>query len=212
MRRRLAAALQVFLQSSLGIARNRPTRRHEVAEARLHHPARRLEAAVDMDCADDRFADVAEDALVRPRRRAADAVAEDDVGHAAPGDRHVRAGLLAHDLGEALRQLALVCVRPSLEQPRGDDDAEHAVSEEFQPLVVRPATFLGRAHVRQRLDEERAPCEDVADTGLQRFQRLALLVARHGLSGSGRRCGPSAPSTAIPRAARRRPARRSRRR
>ncbi len=42
----------------------------------------------------------------------------------------------AHEIGEPLRQLALVRIRIGAKQHVGDDEAEHVVAEEFQPLVA----------------------------------------------------------------------------
>ena len=49
------------------------------------------------------------------------------------------AGLLAHQIGEPARQLALVGLGKGAEQHVGNDQAEHVVAEEFQPLIAAGA-------------------------------------------------------------------------
>ena len=61
------------------------------------------------------------------------------------GARHLRAGLLAHQIGEPARQLALVGAWEGAVEHVGDDQAEHVVAEEFQALIAVGAVAAGRA-------------------------------------------------------------------
>ncbi len=79
--------------------------------------------------------------------------------------RHVGAGLLAHQVGEPARHLALVRLRKRAEQHVGDDQPEHVVAEKFEPLIAAGA--VARAgqggDVGERLLEQRSGLEPVAD-------------------------------------------------
>ena len=60
-------------------------------------------------------------------------------GLRAPFERNLGAALLAHEIGETARQFALVGVRKRRVQHVGDDEAEHAVAEKFEPLIALAA-------------------------------------------------------------------------
>ena len=68
-----------------------------------------------------------------------------------PG-RDVGQGPAAHQDGKAFRQRPLLLIRKILEQHMGDNQAEHPVAEEFEPLEASPPR-LG-AGVGQSLDEQ----------------------------------------------------------
>ena len=73
--------------------------------------ARRLEAAVDEDRADQRFADVGEDRRLLAPAAARFAEAQHDMRPDVPLGGDLGAGLAAHELGEPHRQLALARLR-----------------------------------------------------------------------------------------------------
>src|SRR5262249_46878186 len=78
--------------------------------------------------------------------------------------RDVRAGLLANQVGETARQLALVRLGEGAKQHVGDHQAEHVIAEEFQALIAAAAARPGkRRNVRERALEQRLVGEAVAD-------------------------------------------------
>src|SRR5206468_8343626 len=84
--------------------------------------------------------------------------------------RDIGTGFLAHEICEPARQLAFVRAREVAEQHVGDDEAEHVVTQEFEPLVARPAALTHsrqRRHVGQRLLEQRRILETMTDALLE---------------------------------------------
>ena len=125
------------------------------------------------DRADQRLAGVGEDrraqAAAGVRFRRAEAQRRADVDRA----RDLGAGLLAHEIGEAARQLAFVGLRKGAEQHVGDDEAEDVVAEEFETLVaVDAGAARGGRDVRQRPLEQRLVGEVIADA---LFERASVL-------------------------------------
>ncbi|MNN89584.1 hypothetical protein D3C81_2074200 [compost metagenome] len=74
-----------------------------------------------------------------------------------PADRGQRG--LAHQFGAGPGQRAFVGTRPAQVKRLGDQQVDHAVAEELQPLVVRRAG----AAVGQRLRQQRRIGEIMAD-------------------------------------------------
>ena len=112
-------------------------------------------AAVEIDRADQRLADIGEDRGARPAAgvglRGAEPQRRAEIDRA----RDVGAGFLAHQIGEPARQFALVGLGKGAKQHVGDDKPEHVVAEEFEPLIAAGAVAAGeRRDVRQRAVEQ----------------------------------------------------------
>ena len=76
----------------------------------------------------------------------------------------VGAGLLAHEIGEAPRQLAFVRGREAAEQEFRHHEPEHVIAEKLQTLVASdPVLAAERRNVGQRAVEERGVGKSVAD-------------------------------------------------
>ena len=91
------------------------------------------------------------------------------------GARHLRAGLLAHQIGEPARQLALVGAREGAIEHVGDDQAEHVVAKEFQALIAGAAIAAGQGgNVGERAVKQGLVGELVADPLLERVAFLGL--------------------------------------
>ncbi len=87
-----------------------------------------------------------------------------------------------------LALLPLVCPGVLLEDEVGDDETQHGVAEELERLVGRvrtTAVLVGPRPMRQRLLEQRAVAESVADLPLQRRE---VVAQRHHAGAGGRRC------------------------
>ena len=64
-----------------------------------------------------------------------------------PFKRHFRAALAAHEIGQTARQFPLFgCGKSSVEHI-GDDETEHAVAEEFEPLIRIEPGIGSRAYM-----------------------------------------------------------------
>src|SRR6202045_1408363 len=107
-RRRQALALRPFLQHRLGVAQRPPRLAHPLGPVALDELRRHRIAAVEKHRADHRLADVAEHGFAQARTGAGADLAELDVVEQPERLRHVGAALLAHEIGEPLRQFAFV--------------------------------------------------------------------------------------------------------
>ena len=134
-------------------------------------------AAVDEDRADQRLADVGQDGGAVAAAGIVLRSAEPDRGAEIDRARHVRAGLLAHEIGEPARHFAFVGLREGANSMSDTTRPEHMVAEEFEPLIAAGAVARTgeRGDVGERLFEQRRVLEAVAD---------ALLEAR-GARGAG---------------------------
>ena len=92
--------------------------------------------------------------------------------------RDLRQRLLAHQPRAQARQVAFAGRGKLAIQPLGQQQVEHRVAEEFEPLVVGP---FGAA-MRERDDEQRAIARRIAQPGGERF-RLAGRHQPHERSG-----------------------------
>ena len=154
--------------------------RCRAANSRIRNCARRLEAAVEVDRRDQRFAGVGQQRLLAAAAGLLLAAAEDHVvaepellGHL--GERRGR-----HQVGLDLRLLSFGVRRERAEQRLGHDQAEHRVAEELERLVVGDAAarILVRLRlVRQRVLEQAAIAEAVADAA-PRARRTPAAAAR----------------------------------
>ena len=81
-------------------------------------------------------------------------------------------------MGVAPRQLAFGLVGEAAPQQLGDDEAEHPVAEEFEPLVAAPAAAAPahRARMGQRLGQQGLVREFVAEALGQRQRRRSRFV------------------------------------
>src|SRR5579859_4247622 len=122
-RRRQAAALRPLLQHGLRIAQRAHWLAQAIGPRAVNEFGRRLVAAVNENRADHRFADVAEhglsQALGRADRAELDALVE------AQRSRDIGTSLPAHQVGQTLRQLALVALRKRAEQHVGYRETKH---------------------------------------------------------------------------------------
>ena len=192
-RRRQAAALRPFLQDRFRIARRLGLRLHAHLPQASDQRLGRGKAAVEIDRADQRLADVGEDR--RPRARAGIGFrgAEPDRRAEVDRARDLGAGFLAHQIGQAARQLALVGARKGAKQHVGNDEAEHVVAKKLETLVAADAAAraLERGNVRERAVEQGRVSEAIADALLERpvaappaRSRILWSVGRRG----GRDC------------------------
>src|ERR1700728_4560490 len=144
-------------------------------------------AAVRIRGADKRLADIRENrrpgtgARIALRRAKPDRRAEID------GARDFSARLLAHEIGEPARKLALVRARESTKEHVENDKAEHVIAEELEPLVAcrAVARAFERGDVRKRAVEQRGVGESIADAFLEQAvaatattSRILLAVSR----------------------------------
>src|SRR5215212_1585947 len=143
-RRRQSLALGPFLQHRLGIAQRPARLAHPLQPVALDELRRRRISAVEIDRPDHGLADVAEDGFAQARAGAGADRAELDVVEQAERFCDVGAAFLAHEIGEAFRQFALVGSRIGPIQHVGDDQPEHVIAEKFETLIaVRSMTRGG---------------------------------------------------------------------
>src|SRR5437016_8588727 len=135
-RRRQSLARGPFLQHRLGIAQRPARLAHPFQPVALDELRRRRIAAVEIDRPDHGLADVAEHRFAQARARSCAYRAELDVVEQPERFRDVGAAFLAHEIGEPFRQFALVSPRIGAIQHVGDDQPEHVIAEEFQPLIA----------------------------------------------------------------------------
>src|SRR6266700_1004271 len=142
-RRRQPLALRPFLQHRLRVAQ-RPARLvHPLGPVALDKGARGVIAAVEKNRANHGFADVAEHGFAQPRAGSRADRAELDVVDQFERFGNVGAALLAHKIGQPLRQLAFVGARKGPVEHVGHDQAENMVAEEFEPLIAVAALACG---------------------------------------------------------------------
>ena len=152
VRRRQTAALQEFLQTSLGVLQL--FRRRQVLETSLIEPldegARRRQVAVEIDGADQCLQRIGQNRL--PPEAAALQLTRAELDLLTQGQivGEFRQRLSAYQRGSQPAQMALVGLGQGLVQSLGNGEAEDGVAEEFKALVVLAAG----APVRQRAREE----------------------------------------------------------
>src|SRR6202035_2507408 len=135
-RRRQPLALRPLLQHRLGIAQRPPRLAHPLGPVALDELRRGTVAAVEKHRTDHRLADVAKHGFAQARARAGADRAKLDVVDQPERLRDIRAALLAHEIGEPLRQFAFIGVREGAIQHVGHDQPEHMVAEKFHALVA----------------------------------------------------------------------------
>src|SRR5580692_7043013 len=190
-RRRQAARLCPFLQHGFRIALRRRRRLHAHLPQPLHQVFGGRIAAVEIDGADQRFADVGEDRRALAAARIGFRRAEPDRGAKLDGAGDLGAGFLAHQVGEPSRQLTFVGLGEAAKQQVGNHQAQHMVAEEFEPLVGTRtiAHALERGNVSERRFEERRVFELVADAFFERGAAAAAARLLRAVGKDGGRCG-----------------------
>src|SRR5947209_3497089 len=181
-RRGEAPPLRPFLQLGLRIAQRPRRRQHALAPQPLDQSRRGRVAAIDEHRADQRLAYIGESrhapAPARIGFRAAEPERRTEIERA----RYVRAGLAPHQVGEPARQLAFIALRERAIEHVRNGEAEHMVTEEFEPLIAAAATLLRRSrrNMRQGTIQDRLVGKRVADAALELLARLgALRLAAH---------------------------------
>ena len=150
-----------FLEPGLGIARRfrigiqcgRPVTADEALGG--------FEAAVDVKRADDRLAGIREVGRIVAPTRVALAAAQGEVAAERKPAGYVLQRLAANQRGIALGKRTLGLARERLVQHRRHDHAEHAVAQEFEPLVVAGLRSCARMAERER--KQCRVCETVAE-------------------------------------------------
>ncbi len=90
--------------------------------------------------------------------------------------RHLGAGLVADQRGQPLRQLALVRLGEGFDQHLGDDQRQHPVAEELEPLVAGRGAELAALAWVSAVIEQLAVGEAVAEARLERLCRGAAAL------------------------------------
>src|SRR5947209_2099613 len=180
-RGRQPLALRPFLQNGFRIAQRTSRLAHPLGPVPLHELRRSRVAAIEEHRADHGLADVAKHGFSQARPCARAHRAELDVIEKPERLGDLRATLLAHEIGEAFGQLALVRVRKRPVEHVRDDQPENVVAQEFKSLIAVAA--LARQF----------QCGHVSEGGHQQ-SRIAELVPDPRLdSFGGRLCRALAP-------------------
>src|ERR1700692_2946592 len=167
---RQALALRPFLQHRLGIAQRPPRLVHPLGPVAFDELRRRSIAAVEKHRADHRLADVAEHGFAQARARPRPDRAKLDVIAQPDRLRHIRAALLAYEIGEPLRQFAFVGTGKGAVQHVGHDQPKNVIAEEFEALITVAALARGfqRGHMRESRGEQGGIGKLVPDARLER--------------------------------------------
>jgi hypothetical protein len=131
---------------------------------------RSTNCAAEKHRADHRLADVAEHGFAQARARPRPDRAKLDVIEQAQRLRHIRAALLAHEIGEPLGQFAFVGAGKGAVQHVRHDQPEDVIAEEFEALVTVAALARGfqRGNMREGRGEQGRIGELVPDACLER--------------------------------------------
>ena len=127
---------------------------------------RSLDPAVEEQRADQRLDDVADDIVALARAVLARLLAEPDQrrnADLAADSRRRSRGRPSHCSG--LRQIAFGLVRIALVERAGDDHSEHAVAEEFEPLVAVAADARMGERELEQAEVLRLVARALADEG-----------------------------------------------
>jgi hypothetical protein len=122
----------------------------------------------DVDDAEHGLEGVGEDRRLLPPAGAVLALAEQQRLTEPELDGHLRQGGGRHDRRPDLGERPFGQLGVGAEQVVGDDDAEHGVAEELEPLVRRPAGVLGAPRpVHQRRSQQRGVVDGTAEPLVQ---------------------------------------------
>lgn len=137
-------------------------------EQAVHQFGGRVEALVEVDRADHRFKGVGEDGCLVPSARAFFTAAEPDEGPQVESATDLRQRTRVDHRGPQLGQLALGQVGVGAVQRVRDDEAEHGVPEELQPLVRRQAAVLVRVGTVGQRSHQKGGLDVVAEPPFQK--------------------------------------------
>ena len=132
-RRRAARSCSRVLKSCSPASRADATR---APNSRRTTPNDGVEAAVEVDGGDQRLAGVGQHRRLAPPARLLLAAAEEEPLAEAELAGDLGQAELVDDAGARLGQLALVALGRGVHQQVPDDEVEHGVAEELEPLVV----------------------------------------------------------------------------
>ncbi len=149
--RRAFAGLGPFLQGRLGVAHVLADVREGVGPVAADEAARGVHAAVLVERGDDGFAGAGEDGALAAAAAAGFRIGEDQMLAEAGALRGAGAGFLADQCVELERERAFDIVRIARVQFLGDDQAEHAVADEFETLIghLRVGAGMGQRALQQ---------------------------------------------------------------
>lgn len=137
-------------------------------EQAVHQFGGRVEALVEIDRADHRFEGVGEDGRLVPAARALFTAAEPDEGAEFEPAAHLRQRTRVDHRGPQLGQLAFGQVGVGAVQRVRDDEAEHGVPEELQPLVRRQTAVLVRVGTVGQCTHQKGGLELIAEPPFQK--------------------------------------------
>src|SRR3954452_5210581 len=149
--RRETLALRPFLQHRLGIAQRSPRLAHPLRPIALAELPRGSVAAIEKDRTDYRLADVAEHRLAQPGPRPRSYRAKLDIIEQAQRLGDISAAFLPYEIGEALREFALIGAGKSTIEHVRYYQPEHMIAEEFETLVT--VATLARSFQRRNMSK-----------------------------------------------------------
>ena len=174
--------LQPLLERRLVVFRERGVRPgppgflDQIRELPLDERPRRLDPAVEVDRGDQRLVAVGDERVLQASAGLLFPAAENQERAEVDLLPEARQRGRRDDRRLQLRLLPLVVLRELAEQHVGDDEAEHRVAEELHRLVVEDAAAGVLVHaraVRQRVLEQPAVLEAIADAALERLELRA---------------------------------------
>ena len=136
-------ALCIFLERGLGVGRRRRGGGHERLPELAHHSLGGPEAAIDIDCAEQRFAGIGEDHGLLAPAGSRLAQRHDDMRAEIEEACDLGAGTFADKRIKVPGKLHLAGLGKQPIEQSGDGEAQHAVAQKLQPLVIVAA--MGRA-------------------------------------------------------------------
>ena len=174
------ALLQQFLQGALVVV----TRQLEVFECLLEplrgHRMRDAKTGIDVDSPEHRLQDISEQRGSSPAAGLFLALAEPDVAPQIQRLSDPREPGFADNAGPQLRQFALRRVGVPVVEVIADDEIQHRVPQEFQPLVglsSAAAAFVAEGTVLQREIQQMPISETKIEFALEiSEQRISLTV------------------------------------
>src|SRR6185295_5144258 len=177
--RRQAAALRPFLQHGLRVAQRTRRLEHALAPESLDQLRGCRIAAVDEHRADQRLAGIRQSGGAPPPARVRLRIAKFQCGAEVDRARDIGAGVAAHQVREAPREIAFVPFGKRAIEHVGNDETEHVVAQEFQPLIAAAAALTRRGRdVGERAVEIRLVGEDVTDPSFEFVACLWLSAHR----------------------------------
>src|SRR4029450_10813087 len=168
-RSRQPPRLRPFLQHGFWVAQRTKRLEHSLFPEALDEAVGRLIAAIEKHRADQRLANIGKNRDAAPSARMRFRVAELQCRPEIHRARDFGAGLLAHQVGQAPRELSFIGPREGAIEHVGDDEAKHVIAEEFEPLIARRALASGqRGNMSERSFEQVLIGKLVADPAFER--------------------------------------------